>query len=162
MNVWACITAKGVGSIVTFKQNITSDYYFEECLKDELHTSVERTIGVDGTWYFVDDNAPTHRTHDVQEWLENPNPPRQRRNLRPPVLRLPHPAKSPDLNPIENIFAVLKRNIEQRRPSTSDELEEAIHEEWANFPDELCKKTIRSMSARLQAVRDANSHATGY
>lgn len=62
----------------------------------------------------------------------------------------------------ENIFAVLKRNIEQRRPSTADELEEAIHEEWANIPDELCKKAIRSMPARLQAVRDANSHATGY
>jgi len=33
------------------------------------------------------------------------------------------PSNSPDLNPIENLWAIVKRNVELRRPKNLSELE---------------------------------------
>ena len=43
-----------------------------------------------------------------------------------------HPAQSPDLNPIENVWAYLKYKVIKRisRPKTIQEAERAIFEEW--------------------------------
>ena len=45
---------------------------------------------------------------------------------------LPHPAQSPDLNPIESVWAYLKYKVIKRisRPKTIQEAERAIFEEW--------------------------------
>ena len=43
---------------------------------------------------------------------------------------LPWPANSPDLNPIENIWSVLKQYVEKRSVKTKNELIKVIEEEW--------------------------------
>jgi len=40
-----------------------------------------------------------------------------------------HPPNSPDLNPIEHIWKVLKDKIEKKSPQSKDELEEALKTE---------------------------------
>ena len=40
------------------------------------------------------------------------------------------PSNSPDLNPIENLWAIIKRNVELRKPKNLSKLEQFLGEEW--------------------------------
>jgi transposase len=74
------------------------------------------------------------------------------------------PANSPDLNPIENLWHILKANIRKRKrqPRTREELIEAALEEWENLDMELVNNLIDSMPRRMQAVIKAKGGPTGY
>jgi transposase len=52
------------------------------------------------------------------------------------------PPYSPDLNPIENLWALLNRRVSERHPRTPEDLLLAVRAEWAAIPqrdvDALC------------------------
>lgn len=62
------------------------------------------------------------------------------------------PSYSPDLNPIENLFADLSARVFDRNPCGIDELKELIVEEWEKTDIHLLKKLAYSMSHRCQMV----------
>ena len=47
------------------------------------------------------------------------------------------PANSPDLNPIENLWHLVKRNAEKRMPKNCVDLERLMVEEWDSIPDSM-------------------------
>ena len=59
---------------------------------------------------------------------------------------------SPDLNPIENIWYIMKNNVEKRMPKNVDELKRFIVEEWDKIPQEVVKNIIMSMKRRCESV----------
>ena len=81
-------------------------------------------------------------------------------------LQLPWPPNSPDLNPIENVWMLLKLRLRKRfskvaqRPHSEAELFSAAQDEWAKIPQEVIDKLIDSMPVRLQAVLDADGGHT--
>jgi DDE superfamily endonuclease len=74
------------------------------------------------------------------------------------------PSSSPDLNPIENFWHILRSNIRKRRvqPRNSKALIEALQEEWAKIDMEMVRTLCLSMPRRLQAVIDAKGGSTKY
>ena len=74
------------------------------------------------------------------------------------------PSSSPDLNPIENLWHILRSNIRKRRvqPRNSKALIEALQEEWAKIDMEMVGTLCLSMPRRLQAVIDAKGRSTKY
>lgn len=58
------------------------------------------------------------------------------------------PSQSPDMNPIENIWSILKRKVELRNPKNKTNLKEIIIEEWNSIPTETCKKIVDGMHER--------------
>ena len=57
---------------------------------------------------------------------------------RTTVKVLEWPSQSPDLNPIENLWAELKKHVRARRPSNLTQLHHLCQEEWAeNSPNLL-------------------------
>lgn len=68
--------------------------------------------------FFKDDNASCHRNKQVKNCFNQ--------NGNFPIKTMNWPANSPDLNPIENVWNVLKRNIDKRRPANIEELRLAI------------------------------------
>lgn len=76
---------------------------------------------------------------------------------------LPWPGNSPDLNPIENCWAHLKRKIAQKRPKTKAEFKLAIDQSWKNdITTDYCRNLIKSMPDRIRAVMKARGGPTKY
>ncbi|XP_052432367.1 sodium- and chloride-dependent GABA transporter 1-like [Carassius gibelio] len=62
------------------------------------------------------------------------------------------PANSPDLNPIENVWGIVKRKMRYARPNNAEELKATIRSTWALITPEQCHRLIDSMPRRITAV----------
>ena len=71
------------------------------------------------------------------------------------------PSKSPDLNPIEHLWAYLKDKLKSYPdvPSGVFPLWERTAKEWKEIPVEVCQNLIESMPRRLEAVIKAKGGA---
>ncbi|KAK3548037.1 hypothetical protein QTP70_003054 [Hemibagrus guttatus] len=72
------------------------------------------------------------------------------------------PANSPDLNPIENLWGIVKRKMRNKRPKNADELKATVKETWASIPPQQCHKLITSIPCRIEAVIKAKGAPTKY
>jgi hypothetical protein len=62
------------------------------------------------------------------------------------------------VNPIENVWNVLKARVYARFPQTMEEMETFIREEWADFDLKFISRIWRSMPRRLQLLLDNDGH----
>jgi transposase len=128
-------------------------HLYKEILAGELLQTVR--------WYgmnperviFQQDNDSKHRARSVQEWLNEQ-----------PFSVLEWPPQSPDLNPIEHLWALLKRRLNgyERPPSGMISLWERVEEQWNKIEPEMCLKLIESMPNRIDAVLKAKGRWTDY
>jgi transposase len=72
------------------------------------------------------------------------------------------PAQSPDLNVIENLWSIIKRNIDLSKASTSQQIFQIVKKEWEAVPQQQIQNLIQSMERRMQAVIDAKGENTKY
>jgi transposase len=144
--VWGAFSAAGFTSLAKVKGRINTETYLK-LLNQHLLPLDLPGHGV----LFQQDNAPAHKSRKTQLWLSQNN-----------IETLPWPAQSPDLNPIENVWAYLKRRLEDREIHGHAELWVAIQEEWARIPDSFLMNLIQSMPRRIHAVIRAKGGATVY
>ncbi|GFW69611.1 transposable element Tcb2 transposase [Trichonephila clavipes] len=90
---------------------------------------------------FMDDNATCHRTLAVQDCLDSEG-----------IQRLVWPAHSPDLNPIENVWDALGRQVAGRNypPTNKNTLIRALTEEWDKLPQQLLDNVVQRMVRRVE------------
>jgi len=64
------------------------------------------------------------------------------------------PPSSPDLNPIENVWYILKYMLNKRRvrPQGQEGMADAIREEWERIPEVELLTFIDSMPERIEAI----------
>lgn len=70
------------------------------------------------------------------------------------IRTLSWPAKSPDLNPIENLWGLLSRRVyvEGKQYANVQELKDLIRRAWQGIGDKVYLKLISSMKNRLLEV----------
>ena len=72
------------------------------------------------------------------------------------------PSNSPDLNPIENLWAIVKGNVEKRMPKNINELEQFMVEEWRSIPDTVIKNLVGSMRHRCELIIENHGERIAY
>ncbi|GFV82214.1 transposable element Tcb2 transposase [Trichonephila clavipes] len=130
--VWAGIMINGRTRLhVVANGTMTGQRYIDEVLLP--HVRLFRGA-VGDKFVFMDDNATCHRTLAVQDCLGSEG-----------IQRVVWPTRSPDLNPIENVWDALGRQVAGRNYPTTNKntLIRALTEEWDNFLNScwimLCK-----------------------
>jgi transposase len=64
----------------------------------------------------------------------------------------PWPGNSLDLNPIENLWSILKMRVEKQNPTNSDKVQACIIQEWASISQDMAQKLIDSMPGWIAEV----------
>ena len=68
------------------------------------------------------------------------------------------PANSPDLSPIETVWAIVKQELTKRKNTTLDELRNNVLDIWAKFPDELCSKIVSEFEEKIIICQKENGN----
>jgi Fe2+ or Zn2+ uptake regulation protein len=144
---WGGFCIKGTTSLFCFRQIMTGKFYTE--ILEKHIPEVRRMLG--SRWRLQQDNDPKHTSRIAKEFLGN--------NV-PEVMDWP--SNSPDLNPIENLWAIVKRNVELRKPKNLGELEVFLGEEWENIPNSLLINLVNSMPQRCKEVIEKNGERISY
>ena len=72
------------------------------------------------------------------------------------------PSQSPDLKPIENFRAELKKCVRARMPTNLTQLHQLCQEEWAKIHPTFCGKLVEGYLKRLTQVKQFKGNATKY
>lgn len=146
--VWGCMSAKGVGVLHIIDGTVNAAAY-GSILTSHLLPSIEKLQTTEGEFIFQQDNAPCHRARTITSWFANNDIP-----------VLPWPANSPDLSPIENLWAQMKKSLRERPISNIEALKVRLVEIWNSISPEECQKLVATMPRRINEVICRKGDAT--
>ena len=143
--VWGAINWSGKSKlcIEEWGFKINQDSYIE-ILENYLVPFADLIYGKDEEWTFLQDNAPAHRGKKTTKYLEESQ-----------ISLMGHPPYSPDLNPIEFIWRLLKDDVEKQSPQNLDELKNAIFKAWENIDQtQICGVISHLQNKMLEVFKN--------
>ena len=138
--VWGAFAYGGKADLHIFPkgQSVTKDVYLS--LLDE---KLADCFGATGAEVLQQDGAPCHTAQLVKHWLRDSE-----------VEVIPDwPPNSPDISPIENLWAIIKTKIREEDTSSLEKLEAALRRAWSAVPPSTLQKLADSLPDRLADVR---------
>lgn len=146
VHAWGAFCARGIVGFHCFTENMNGELY-RDILTKNLFTSATRVLGK--RWTFQQDNDPKHRAKLTTILLQEKCP-----------RVLDWPSYSPDLNPIENLWAIMKKRVEkrvnqliiQKKPVGLNDFLSIIRSEWENLDSDLLSNLCAGMKKRLEDV----------
>ena len=146
--VWGCMSHKGVGNLV-FIDEIMDKYLYANILANNLVLSASK-MGMD-RYIFQHDNDPKHSSKFVSQFLEENK-----------IEVLNWPSRSPDINPIEHVWAHMKRELRGKMFKNKNDLKMALLALWEDISQEFLEKLVQSMPRRVKAVLSEKGGHTSY
>lgn len=174
VNVYAGVTVHGVTACVevagsskhTSKytnkrgqpaKNITAAEY-KDVVTYTLLPEGQRLMAGAGlsSWVFQQDNDPTHKSVYITIARYNSN-------YGTHITKLGGwPPNSPDLSPIENVWAYVQCRVHRRGCKTFEEFKAAVFQEMASVPPRMLKNLFNSMPKRIAGVIKTGGGKTKY
>jgi transposase len=149
--IWGCFCGVGGrGSLYFLPPKVTMNgERYLEMLRDKLLPWMSRL----GATKFLQDGAPCHKSKKVMAFFEQND-----------IDVMDWPGNSPDLNPIENLWAIMKAKLKKDASITSlPLLMKAIKLIWVkDLPIDLMKKLAHSMPARIRQCIANKGQMTKY
>jgi transposase len=158
--VWGAMSASGLTDLHMVPQGTTvnAQYYIDNILETELLPALKRTkrsgpaieckmTKKHAESVFVQDGAPAHTVKVTQRWCSE--------NLSAFLKKDEWPPNSPDLNPVENLWAIIA-------PTTMAQLKSRSLKEWQNIKVSTLENLVHSMPKRLQTVREMKGGHSHY
>lgn len=134
--IWGAISSTGKSKLIFLRGTINSEKY------QEVLTEAQQSLLTlqPKSFIFQHDGATCHTSKSTSEWLQK---------ARWKVSSWP--ANSADLNPIENLWGIMKNEIRKRKPNDLENLQAMIQEIWDGISLITIKSLIQSMPKRLES-----------
>ncbi|KAK3562899.1 hypothetical protein QTP86_011137 [Hemibagrus guttatus] len=139
--VWGCMSAAGTGEL----------QFIEGTMNANMHCDILKQSMIPSLWrlgrraVFQHDNDPKHTSKATTALLKK---------LRVKVMHWP--SMSPDLNPIEHLWGILKWKVEERKVSNIHQLRDAVMEEWKRIPVATCEALVNPMPKRCKKLGNSS------
>lgn len=146
--VWGCFSYHGVGPIHRIP-GIMDAVGYVDILQNVMLPYAEEDMPL--KWIFQQDNDPKHTSRRAKVWFQQNN-----------IEVMEWPAQSPDLNPIENLWADVKKAVYKAKPTNAEQLWTVVHQAWSEIPAKRCQTLVDSMPRRCVAVIKNNGCTTKY
>jgi transposase len=126
---------------------MTQVFYAKNILLEHVKQiqALEARHGV--KYYLQEDGDPSHR-------IKSPNSPPTHLKRDADLIILIHPPQSPNLNPIEACWNIMKGRLAGRRWSTVAQFKADIQAEWDKISIEEIRDRIREMPKRCKLVQE--------
>jgi hypothetical protein len=149
--IWGCFSIRGLSSLKVITGSMDSDMYIKT-LRTHLFPQAAQWFPC-GDWVFQQDNASCHTSKRTMQYLQARN-----------VDIMAWPANSADLNPIENLWALLKRRLHSMGAHSKQELLTHISliSLDKSYWDPICQSLVHSMPHRVAAVIRSRGGCTKY
>lgn len=148
VHVWGAMTVKSVLTCHTFRRNLDGSYYVYILENFPLPAARRQFYQ---SWRLQQDNDPKHWSNICKEFI---------RNNVPDLLQWS--SNSPGVNPIENIWSIVKHEVEKKKPKNIDELEVFLAEEFENIGVNVVKNCVKSIKNRCLSLISSKGERIKY
>ena len=152
IHIWATFSSCGTFPLCIFSQNLTGSSF---CKILEWHLLDQAKVFHENKWFLVQDNDPKHSSNVAKAWMKE----------KMPKNTFIWPSQSPDLNPIENLLAWIKYQLNRlphKRPTTIGELKKRLQKIWENIDPDFLRPYWESMPKRCNMVLDNHGFKIKY
>lgn len=151
VGVWAAINAHGKTDLFFYDGNMDGTQY--RAMLKKMDPQLRKLMPT-ADHIFMQDGATAHTANATQDYLEE-----CKINF---WKKTEWPAKSPDLNPIENLWAILNARVMKRYPKSEAELKRYLKQEWAKISIDDIRHFVMSLPCRIKEVLAAHGWHTKY
>lgn len=148
--VWGAFAFGGKADLVRVTTRLNSAAY-QQLLYDHMIPFGPFLGGPE--WHFQQDNAPCHAANSTRAWFQQEG-----------IQVLDWPSRSPDLNPMENVWGMLARRVYSRNRQFHhvNDLEVVIMHEWDKLKNTMLETLVDSMPTRVYALIKQNGKPIDY
>jgi transposase len=144
VHIWGCITLGGLEAFHLFDHKLNSVKYTEILFEHLIPIYTDEFI-------FQQDNSPIHTAKNTKSFLKEMN-----------VRTMDFPPNSPDLNPIENMWHLIKHYMSKLTDITNDNFREKVIECCKKINYSSIFNIISNMHVRIKKVIDNNGSHIDY
>lgn len=141
--VWGCIGRDFRGPLLRISGNLDAIAYQKLLQHSEIFEKLKDRYGTAQSFVFQQDGARPHTAKSTQAFLA------------PRAITLPKdthwPANSPDLSVIENLWGIVKRQVDYSVVTDADSLYEEAKRVWESVDLQTINKLIKDFDPRLKA-----------
>lgn len=146
--VWGCMTADGPGPLHRLEGRVTAQTYCD-LLRDVVDPYMDENMPIRSVYQH--DNAPIHTARIVGAVTAE---------LGMNVMKWP--PQSPDLNPIENAWKILKTRVAKEKNLDKEHFWPAVQKHWKQITHMECTNLVSSMTRRCREVIQNKGYTTHY
>lgn len=166
--VWGGMTSRALTRLHIVKKGktVNQKYYITKILQGEVLLAINRRADHDDidkrklvrnrrNLVFVQDGAKPHTSNEAQHWCKQ--------NLPNFIAKDDWPPCSPDLNPIENVWSILKDRVyKEPIPKNMCALRRRLQVAWKSIAPATLRNLVHSLPGRMEKTLIKDGGPIGY
>lgn len=141
VHVYGCFCEAGFGKLTVFT-GILNAVRMNQLYSSTLLPTAKKFYGNDNSnWLLLEDNDPKHKSRLCTAWKEENH-----------IEQMVWPPQSPDCNPIENVWAIIKARLRGKTFRNLKQFSAFILRQWKGFQREYAENLSKSMPKRCARV----------